>query len=38
MHSAKARLGLLLLVAAVFAFVLACHMGHPGMSDGGGFR
>jgi hypothetical protein len=34
----KARFIFLLLIAAVFAYVLACHMGHPGMSDGGGFR
>jgi len=32
----KARLIYLLLMAALFAYMLACI--RPGMSDGGGFR
>jgi hypothetical protein len=32
----KARIIYLLLIAAVFAYVLGCLHGH-GMSDGGGF-
>ena len=33
----KSRLTYLLLIASLFAYFLAC-MGHPGMSDGGGFH
>jgi hypothetical protein len=33
----KARLIYLLLLAALFAYILAC-IHNPGMSDGGGFR
>jgi hypothetical protein len=33
----KARLIYLVLMASLFAYILAC-IRHPGMSDGGGFR
>jgi len=35
----KARLIYLLLIASLFAYILACsrHAGPSGMSDGGGF-